>query len=147
MLIINEEIIMEHLFKLKKDGKTVGYLKFEKVGFSIAIYLTQTDLDIWYPLWKMHYEGSSHSYEFIVGKKSIYIIFDSIHPFVTKDKNGMDVFADDLVWFGWMGKKSKAKLVKTDLFNKLISCKGEVQGLPRTFCKSDRFHIELIEEE
>lgn len=66
--------------------------------------------------------------------------------FVTKDKHGKDVFADNEVWFHWMGKKTKAKIVKDDLFIHLVSCKGEARGLPRTFCKSDRFHIELIEE-
>ena len=66
--------------------------------------------------------------------------------FVTKDKNGKDVFAGDKVQFQWMGKTTKAKIVKDDLFNRLVSCEGEVRGLPRTLCKSDRWHIELIKE-
>ena len=62
---------MEHLFKLKKDGKTVGYLKladgwtqFQRVGRD----------DWYYPC----------DFKWI-----------SAHPFVTKDKNGKDVFAGD----------------------------------------------------
>ena len=73
------------------------------------------------------------------------VIPETVGQFVCKDKNGKDVFADDFVWFLWMGKKTKAQLTKDDLFNHLKSCEGNKQGLPRTFCNSDRQHIELIE--
>ena len=74
------------------------------------------------------------------------VIPETVGQFVCKDKNGKDVFAGALVWFWWMGRKVKAKVVKDDLFNRIVSCEGEAWGLPRTLCKSDIQRIELIEE-
>ena len=69
------------------------------------------------------------------------------YQYVCPDKNGKDVFADALVWFHWMGKKVKAKIAKSDYFTHLVSHTGkEERGLPRTLCKFDIQHIELIEE-
>ena len=116
----------EQLFKLKKNGETVGYLKLAK-GWTQFQSLGRND---WY-----------YPCDFA---------WHTAHPFVTHDKNGKDVFADDFVWYHWRGKKSKAKVVKEDLFNRIVSCDDKSQpflGLPRTFCKSDRQHIELIEDE
>jgi hypothetical protein len=58
---------MNHLFKLKKDGKTVGYLNIDKgIHWSDETFIPSNPIE-----------------------------FDSAHPFVTKDKNGKDVFAGD----------------------------------------------------
>lgn len=71
----------EYLFKLKKDGETVGYLKIDRglvcwrhTTLSAAINKT------WHTV-----------------HNSVRIDFDTAHPFVTKDKNGKDVFANDKV--------------------------------------------------
>lgn len=80
---------VEHLFKLKKDGKTVGYLLFED-GF------IQISVDGKY----FHYldnQNPTGSLSYNHHRFNIFIDWDSIHPFVTKDKNGKDVFADDEV--------------------------------------------------
>lgn len=61
----------EHLFKLKKDGKTVGYLKLAK-GWTQFQALGRED---WY-----------YPCDFA---------WHTAHLFVTKDKNGKDVFAGD----------------------------------------------------
>ena len=71
---------MEHLFKLKKDGKTVGYLKIANNGKKSGLVFSLSG-DIW-----------SH-----VTQEGMLPQFDTAHPFVTKDKNGNDVFAGDEV--------------------------------------------------
>jgi len=77
----------DYLFKLKKDGKTVGYLNFEGAnpcyGFEIKFY-------------------AYGAYEFEQMLKKLYvsdIVLADLesHPFVTKDKNGKDVFAGDRI--------------------------------------------------
>jgi hypothetical protein len=73
----------EHLFKLKKDGKTVGYLEL----------LVRTPYG--YPvLWFRDLGRLDEGREWHSGNN---VQADSIHPFVTKDKNGKDVFAGDEV--------------------------------------------------
>lgn len=72
---------MEHLFKLKKDGKTVGYYRF-------APYRDEGDMEL-----QMRIDGKEW------WSSGDMLDFDSIHPFVTKDKNGKDVFADDEITF------------------------------------------------
>jgi len=70
----------EHLFKLKNDeGKTAGYLLLK----SGAIF------------WKTRYECDEWTCnpEFAFN-------WASAHPFVTKDKNGEDVYAGDSVKSG-----------------------------------------------
>ena len=69
---------MEHLFKLKKDRKTVGYCKWtEDWGFT---YSLTSDFD-------------KPFHHFAVAQtKGI-----TAHPFVAKDKNGKDVFAGDRI--------------------------------------------------
>ena len=69
---------MSHLFKLKKDGQD-NYIKFESG--------------------KLWYSGNNKDWfecneNFDV---TFWLRYDSIHPFVCKDKNGKDVFADDLI--------------------------------------------------
>jgi hypothetical protein len=71
----------EHLFKLKKDGKTVGYLRLnDKIWWKINRSWIEIDPQ----------EGCSEFFEDDNG-------WDTAHPFVTKDKNGKDVFARDEV--------------------------------------------------
>ena len=79
---------MEHLFKLKNDDKeTVGYLLL-KCG---AIF------------WKTRYKSD----EWTCNPE---FAFDwaSAHPFVTKDKNGNDVFTGDRVSFWLLGCPDRA---------------------------------------
>ena len=70
-----EHAMTEHLFKLMKDGKAVGYLRL-KDGWT-QFHSTNFEKDQWY---------------YPCGFK-----WTSAHSFVTKDKNGKDVFADDEV--------------------------------------------------
>lgn len=116
----------EHLFKLKKDGKTVGYLKISgKIWWKTNRSWIEIDPQ----------EGCSEFFEDDNG-------WDTAHPFVTKDKNGKDVFADDEVWFHWKGKKTKGKIIKEGFFWKYESA----EKYSRTLCKFDIAHIELIED-
>ena len=112
------QIMNEHLFKLKKDDKTVGYLKLA-AGWTQFQILGRND---WYYPCDMKWT--------------------SAHPFVTKDKNGKDVFGDDPVWLHWKGKKTKGEIIKEGLFWKYKSH----EGYSRTLCKFDISHIELIED-
>lgn len=120
---------MSHLFKLKKDGKDAGYLR---ITCNAVMYKNKTT----YGQWLFTHSAAN------LEEPS----FDTAHPFVCKDKDNKDVFANSLVWFRWMGKKIKAKVVKDDLFIHLVSCEGEKRGLPRTLCTSDISHIEIITE-
>ncbi len=93
---------MEHLFKLKKDGKTVGYLKIDK------------DL----VCWRHTTLSAALNKTWHTVHNSVRIDFDTAHCFVTKDKNGKDMFADDSVKSGkrvltivWVGLKSIVYLV------------------------------------
>jgi len=65
----------EHLFKIKKDGKTAGYCE-------------------WTEDW-----GWKYFNDFAPENKFTYFTVAqtglTAHPFVTKDKNGKDVFEDD----------------------------------------------------
>ena len=72
---------MEHLFKLKKDGKYVGKLRI-KNG------------EVWWKYAEYSKVVNSCWYSVRTGKA---IVFDTAHPFVTKDKHGKDVFANDKV--------------------------------------------------
>ncbi len=74
-------MLNEHLFKLKKDGKTVGYLKIDR---GLVCWRTTTLSPALNKTWHMVHN-------------SVRIDFDSAHPFVIKDKNGKDVFAGDRV--------------------------------------------------
>lgn len=69
----------ERLFKLKKKGKTVGYLIITEG----AIYIQYAEKG----------KPSGGYFGILRG----FPVFDSIHPFVTKDKNGKDVFAGDKI--------------------------------------------------
>lgn len=76
----------EHLFKLKKDGKCVGYAHIN--GYGQLMFRLPNDSD-WYckdSFWPM-----------LINRYGFGIPTCSYHPFVTKDKNGKDVFAGDKV--------------------------------------------------
>ena len=120
---INKDYInMEHLFKLKKDEeKLVGYLLL-KCG---AIF------------WKTKYEGDEWTCN-----PEFAFEWATAYPFVTKDRNGKDVFADDPVWLHWKGKKTEGQIIKEGLFWKYKSH----EGYSRILCKFDISYIELIEE-
>ena len=75
----------EHLFKLTKYGKTVGYMKI--VGG--AVLYKHPPAEKWANAW--------------LEWKTAIICFDTAHPFVTKDKNGKDVFARDLLNYDCCG--------------------------------------------
>jgi hypothetical protein len=110
---------MEHLFKLKKDGKTVGWLLIAKGK-------------VW---GKSRYECDEFSEWDNWG-----FMFDTAHPFVTKDKDGKEVFEDNevkmfskhykIVWcereLGWYLQDEYKAKIKLSHINKN--------------------HIELIEE-
>lgn len=83
---------MEHLFKLKKDGKTVGYLKIR--GGNI---LGSVDGKRFTFVTEQNQSRGIYLYQDI-GRP--FIDYDSAHPFVTKDKNGKDVFSGDKVKSG-----------------------------------------------
>lgn len=71
----------------------------------------------------------------------------TVGQFVCPDKNDKEVFDKSTVWFSWMGEKSKARINKGDFFIQLEALTGEnIRGLPRTLCRFDIQHIELIEE-
>ena len=71
----------KHLFKLKKYGKTVGYLKIDR------------DL----VCWRHTTLSTALNKTWHTVHNSARIDFDTAHPFVTKDKNGNDVFAGDRI--------------------------------------------------
>ena len=79
----------EHLFKLKKDGKTVGYLKINPKGKWDKLHPME-DKFMFRPVGEAHKDKW-----YCIGYKCL--DFNSGHPFVTKDKNSDDVFADDKV--------------------------------------------------
>lgn len=72
----------ELLFKLKKDGQCVGYMKY-------ALYSEGGCILLWHRLpqdegWRLPELKECR-------------VFDSIHPFVCRDRHGKDVYADDTV--------------------------------------------------
>ena len=69
----------ELLFKLKKDGKCVGYLQFTKYS--------DNDLHI-----QVSFDGFNWSDD-----TDDTIEYNSVHPYVRDDKHGKKVFADDKI--------------------------------------------------
>ena len=120
---------MEHLFKLKKDGKTVGYSTLIK-------YYDPLDNSRHWTMW-----GYSKN-----GKKWIQqrITFDTAHPFVTKDKNGKDVFAGDKA-FGnvWMEDLPVHRVVGEIIYHNCGYC---LQTPTTYYHLNDLKDIELIED-
>jgi len=90
---------MDNLFKLKKDGKTVGYLEFKDGKFIYSnedsSYVSPYLISIW--------KGKVFSFSAPAYGSSYYehdeCEYDSIHPYVTDDKNGDKVFAGDRISF------------------------------------------------
>lgn len=96
----------EYLFKLKKDRKTVGYLKYDK-------YRPEYNNDL--EVYGNFIDDSDDDW-----REGVTPDFDEMLSFVTKDRNGKDVFAGDtvkadkwyfeVIWqkcgFGLKGKKS-----------------------------------------
>ena len=81
---------MKHLFKLKKDGKVVGYLEL-KGGIPSPETAAEKPLTaiaglIWYTAGKT-----------LMAWRDIELQWDTAHLLVTKGKNGKDVFAGDKV--------------------------------------------------
>lgn len=74
----------EHKFKLKKDGKTVGYSHINQYGQ--LMFRFPHDEDWW---------CISKFWSKMIERYKFGICPCTYHPFVTKDKNGKDVFADD----------------------------------------------------
>ena len=72
----------EHLFKLKKDGKTVGYLELMGVQYP-------------HPEHKPMFCGVRFRREGQENWGKYEIEWDTAHRFVCKDKNRKDVFAED----------------------------------------------------
>ena len=74
---------MNNLFKLKKDGKVVGYLQFDKYRPTY-----NNDLEV-YGKW---IDDPNEEW-----REGVTPEFDEILPFVCDDKNGDEVFAGDTV--------------------------------------------------
>lgn len=81
---------MEHLFKLKEDGKTVGYLKIQG-----GILQGSIDGLDWHYITNQNPAG-----DLMLSNEQWVHFFDTAHPFVTKDKNGKDVFEGDKIKAG-----------------------------------------------
>lgn len=82
---------MKHLFKLKKDGKTVGYYRFDKAPYDETVMELQQSRD------------GGISWQSSIDR----ITYDEILLYVTADKNGEPVFAGDKVnykpeFLGWI---------------------------------------------
>lgn len=123
---------MEYLFKLKKDGKTVGYLKIiSEFGRVLLNPISR-------PGYWTRYDG-------VLTEK----LFNSVHPFVTEDKNGKDVFAGDLIT-GKILDVSSEKLIGIIVPNEnSLSCcmfKWNYKGKEYLAPAPDLQDIELIEE-
>lgn len=83
---------MEHLFKLKKDGKTIGYEQsilqelLSDTKWAYKAMITQQRLP------------DGKWFDVLIGASYMKpILHDEKCPFVTKDKNGKDVFAGDKI--------------------------------------------------
>ncbi len=73
----------ELLFKLKKEGRCIGYARFHKIDASgLALEFS----------WKPQQDKARESWE-----QKHRFAFDSIHPWVCKDRNNKDVFEGDRV--------------------------------------------------
>jgi len=139
----------KHLFKLKKDGKAVGYLEFKDGKFVYSnedgSYVSPYCISIW--------KGKVFSFQCPAYSSSYYehdeCEYDSIHLFVTKDKNGKDVFADDevqskdglrkykVVWDGqrcrwWLCGVDKAWAVNEPIWEDYKLIKGKEDDTNKT---------------
>ncbi len=134
---------MKHLFKLKKDGKTVGYLQL-RGGVPSPETAAEKPLTaivglVWYNAEKT-----------IMAWRDIELQWDTAHPFVTKDKTGgKDVFADDLIR-GIISDVSSDSLIGKIIANESpLSCwmfKWKFEGKEYLAPAPDLQDIELIED-
>ena len=117
---------MEHLFKLKKDGKTVGYCKLIK-------YRDPLDSSRHWVGWGYSKNGKNWGQHIIS--------FDIVLPFVTKDKNGKDVFAGDKM-------QSKDRLRKYEVVLNERQCNWFLRGLSTSWAVNEPTwkDYELIED-
>ena len=83
---------MEHLFKLKKDGTITGYKK----TVNGLIFIKSVTTNTWGCLTKQANFGDFVEYRFAIDEDvNDELSVDSEYSFVTKDKNGKEVFAGD----------------------------------------------------
>lgn len=126
---------MNNLFKLKKDGKTVGYLEL----------LVRTPYG--YPvLWFRDLGRLDEGREWHSGNN---VQADSIHPFVTKSKDGKDVFADDEIKAVILDVSSKPLIGRIIPNENSLSCwmfKYKFEGKEYLAPAPDLKDIELIED-
>lgn len=135
----------EHLFKLKKDGKTVGYERFvycdQREGYlkgkSLVPQHSKDGVHWGYIyLWELKTSTKGYWFEAQLDNDT-YIEHDEKYPFVTKDKNGKDVFAGDRIKAGnWYFEVIWQKYG--------YGLKGEKSGFWRQFHEFE--DIELIKE-
>lgn len=118
----------ELLFKLKRDGKTVGYMKINPKGKWDKLHPME-DKFMFRPI------GLAHENKwYCIGFRCL--DFDSIYPFVTKDKNGKDVFADDTLRVPTANKGVRHCKVHWDKYG----------WFPWTCMRNIDEYIELIED-
>jgi len=126
---------MKHLFKLKKDGKTVGYLNISK----ICMLMGSIDGLDWRYITNQNPAGDLQ-----LSNNQWIHFFDTAHPFVTKDKNGKDVFAGDKAKFYSGVKLSGRKEIKigTVIYE---DCQFKIDNFPLSIA-TKFLDIELIED-
>ena len=124
---------MNNLFKLKRDGKTAGYLLLEN-GFLLA----STNSKNYFYVQEQTPTGSLLIYPY--SNDPFWIDYDSEHPFVCKDKNGNDVFADDGIKIIFPNGEEIVSKVIWDF----LSWQVEGGGMLANFKQDD---IELIKEQ
>lgn len=123
----------ENLFKLKKDGKTVGYVQLWHWGG--LLYSKDTRF---YPN-----TNKTRLPREIDGEGLTF------HSFVTKDKNGKDVFAGDLIKGIISDVSSKSLIGKIVAKESPLSCwmfKWKFEGKEYLAPAPDLQDIELIED-
>jgi len=122
-----------HLFKLKKDGKTVGYARImPSIQGDFHLYVVKSHRKT-----LQRWRASSRKC----------IEADSIHPFVTKDKHGKDVFAGDEITFVPVEGFGTEKRQRVEVYfcnRRLAFCaRSKAWDIP---IKHNCLDIELIED-
>lgn len=79
--------MIELKFKLKKDGKCVGYMRIVGGDVEVRSPAGRPEFD-WVTQYRLAWCGEHVTKE---------IDFDSAHPFVFQDRNGKDVYEGDAV--------------------------------------------------
>ena len=116
----------EHLFKLKRDGKTAGYSKWtEDWGWEYSL--------------TSDFEKPFHHFAVAQTKGII------AHPFVTKDKRGKDVFEGDKIYV--FNSKMSCRVIWSATHRGWAAQLSEnPKGLPMSFVSFYPRDIELIED-